>query len=74
MSMDKNASIEIRAAANGYLVGEPYSLSNDGRSAISEMMVFESYVGLAAWLEAHFTHRAEHVLRDFTPSVSSTET
>ncbi|HJS81346.1 MAG TPA: hypothetical protein VJ742_00760 [Nitrososphaera sp.] len=63
--MDKNDSIEILTASNGFIVRRSRSPDRDYvATMIDDTLVFQSYKALAKWLGEHFTHRDKEVEKD----------
>ncbi len=54
MSLDRNTSIEIKPAANGWIVLPGLGVSSNQTIFRDELMVFETMPALQKWLEQHF--------------------
>lgn len=67
MALEKNASITIDCAKNGFFVRQAPDISRDRVTAISDMMVFQSQVELIAFLRDHFTFRSAAIAPDAPP-------
>jgi len=59
-----DSAIEVHQVANGFLVRVPYIFSRGNQQPTETAFVFESFEGLAAWLEVHFSHRNTRVASD----------
>lgn len=62
--MDKNISIEIRPAANGFLVCHPYEGTNRVYCSAADFLVFQSMAELLAHVADHFSHRSGPITPD----------
>ena len=64
MALTKKAIVEIRQAANGYIVMPAVDMSRATMTSDEDRYVFQTFAELVAWMSEHFTHRATGVATD----------
>ncbi len=64
MALTKKAIVEIRQAANGYIVMPAADMSRGTMTSDDDRYVFQTFAELVAWMSEHFTHRAAGVATD----------
>lgn len=64
LKIEPQAAVEVYQVANGYLVKLPHMLTRGDYQPIESALVFQTFAELMAWMNQHFTHRAQGLAVD----------
>lgn len=64
MALEKKMTVEVRQAANGFIVMPAATYERNTLVSDDDRYVFQTFAELVSWMSDHFTHRASGIAVD----------